>query len=237
MASSGTYDFALSNGEAVLAAFARCQVRIPELRQEHMWSARRELNLLFSELSNRQVNLWKVELNTINLVQGTATYSVPARVVMILDSYRSINTGSGNQTNSYTTPISRTEYASYAAPQTQAPPTVFWFDRLIAPTVTFYPTPDGNGPYVWSYYACVQQQDANLPGGETPDAPYRSLDMLTAGLAARLARIYPPQGIDPLAFAAARDADYTKAWGFFATQDTENVSFSIQPAIGGYYRR
>src|SRR5258708_28052096 len=151
MTSSGTYDFALSTGEAVLAAFARCQVRVPELRLEHLWSARCELNLLFSELSNRQVNLWKVELLTVDLVQGTATYSVRARVVMILDSYRAINSGDSDQSNIYTTPISRTEYASYAAPQTQAPPTVFWFDRLIAPTVTFYPTPDGNGPYVWNY--------------------------------------------------------------------------------------
>lgn len=237
MASSGTYGFALSNGEAVLAAFERCQVRAPELRQEHLWSARREMNLLFSELSNRQVNLWKVELNTINLVQGTATYSVPGRVVMILDSYRAQNSGSTSQTNIYTTPISRTEYASYAAPQTQGPPSVFWFDRLISPTVTFFPTPDGNGPYVWNYYACVQMQDANLPGGETPDAPYRSLDMLTAGLAARLARIYPPSGMDALAFAAARDADYVKAWGFFAAQDTENVPLSIQPSIRSYYPR
>ena len=79
-------------------------------------------------------------------------------------------------------------------------------------------------------------QDANLPGGETPDAPYRALDMLTAGLAKRLARIYPPPGVDPIQFYTARKADYDEAWMYFAAQDTENVAISIQPAIGGYYR-
>ncbi len=229
MTSSGTYDFALSNGEGVLAALERVQIRAPSIRQEHMYSARRELNLLFSELANRQVNLWKVELITLALTQGTATYSVPGRVVMILDSYRSINSGSTDQTNIYTTPISRTEYASYATPQTQGPPIVFWFDRLISPTVTFYPTPDGNGPYQWNYYACTQMQDANLPSGETPDVPYRALDMLVAGLAYRMARIYAP------ALEAVRKADYDLAWNFFGAQDTENVNVSIQPAVSAYY--
>lgn len=237
MTSSGTYNYILSNGECVLAALERIQIRGPSIRQEHMSSARRELNLLFSELSNRQVNLWKVELLTIDLVQGTSTYSIPSRAIMILDSYRSINTGASDQTNIYTTPISRTEFSSYATPQTQGPPIVYWFDRLISPTVTFYPTPDGDGPYVWNYYVCTQMQDANLPGGETPDAPYRTLSMLTAGLAYYLSLDYPPAGVDQLNFQNARLRDFDRAWGFFAAQDTENVNMSIQPAIGAYYRR
>ncbi len=111
---------------------------------------------------------------------------------MILDAYRSINTGQSNQTNIYMTPISRTEYASYPMPQVQAPPIVYWFDRLISPTITLYPTPDGNGPYVFNYYACVQVQDANLPAGETPDIPYRWIDAFVSGLSHRLSRIYAP---------------------------------------------
>src|SRR5215831_16926590 len=99
MTSSGTYNYSLSNGEAVLAAFERAQVRAPELRQEHMLTARRELNDLFVELSNRQVNLWKVELISQTLTQGTATYTIPARVVMILDAYRSLNYGTTSQTD------------------------------------------------------------------------------------------------------------------------------------------
>lgn len=227
--SSGTYNYSLSTGEGVLAAFERCQVRAPSIRQEHMLTARRETNLLFADWSNKQVNLWTVELDTINLVQGTATYSLPAKVVMILDAYRAVNSGTQSQTNIYMTPISRTEFASYATPQTQGPPTVFWYDRLINPTVTFYPTPDAS--YVWNYYACVQLQDANLSGGETPNLPYLWLDAYVAGLAHRLARTYAPQ-LEQL-----RKADAKEAWDTAATQDTENVNLSIQPAISGYYRR
>lgn len=237
MASSGTYNYSLSNGEAVLAAYERVQIRAPELRQEHMLTARREINDLFVELSNRQVNLWKVQLNTISLVQGTPTYSIPSNVVMILDAYRALNYGTSNQTDSYVTPMSRTEWASIANKSSQGPPTSYWFDRLISPTVTMWPEPDGNGPYTWAYYAVLQMQDANLPGGETPDLPYRWLGVLVAGLALRLARCYPPQGVDQLAFKADRQKDYDQAWQWAAAQDTENVPFTIAPGIGAYYRR
>jgi hypothetical protein len=230
--SSGLYTFNASNGELVLAAYERVQIRAPELRQEHMATGWRELNFLFAKISNLQPNLWKIVLNQISLVQGTGTYSIPNNVVMILDSYRALNTGTSSETDIYTTPISRTEYATYASKYTQGPPIVFWFNRTPpAQTVTFYPVPDGNGPYTWFYYACLQMQNANLPSGETPDVPYLWLDALVAGLAHRLARVYAP----PLE--AQRKADADEAWAVAAAQNTENVPFTLAPGIGTFYRR
>lgn len=234
--SSGTYDYTLSNGEAVLAAYERCRIRVPSIRQEHMLTARRELNLLFVELSNRQVNLWKVEQLSVDMVSGTASYDIPGRVVMILDAYISLNDSTTEQTDRYVTPISRTDYASYSQKFTTGPPNVYWFDRLISPTITMWPVPDSSGPYVFNYYCCSQMQDAALKGGETPDFPYRWLDVLVTGLAKRLAKSYPPEGVDALAFEKARADDYNEAWNFAATQDTENVPVSIAPGIGAYYR-
>jgi hypothetical protein len=231
MASSGTYAFSVTNGEAVLAAYERIQIFAPQLRIEHMTTARRELNLLLAMAANKQVNLWKVELLSIDLVQGTSTYTVPGRTVMILDGYVSLNDGETTQTDRYITPISRTEYASYASKATQGPPTSYWFDRLISPTITFWPVPDGNGPYVFNYYACVQMQDANLAGGETPDVPYLWQDWLVAGLAHRLSRTYAPT------LEALRKVDAQEAWDIAATQNVENVNLSLAPALGGYYRR
>ena len=118
MTSSGTYSYSLSIGEGVLAAYERIQIRAPSIRQEHMLTARREVDLLFAEWSNRQVNLWKVELISVTLVDGTASYDVPTRVVMILDAYLRQNSGESNQTDRYIMPISRTDYASYAAKTT-----------------------------------------------------------------------------------------------------------------------
>lgn len=231
MTSSATYNFSPSNGEIVLAAFERIQIRAPSIRQEHMMSARREVNFLLAGWANKTPNLWEVSLQTITLVQGTATYSVPAKNVMILDAYYSINTGATDQTNRVVTPISRTEYASYSSPQTQGPPTVYWFDRLISPTVTLYPTPDGNGPYIFNYYGCTQIQDAALTGGETPDIPYRFLDAMVADLSHRVSRIYA----QPLE--AQRKQDAKDAWDIAAAQDTEGVPLTIAPSISSYYPR
>lgn len=231
MASSGTYSFSPGNGELVLAAFERIQVRAPEIRQEHMLSARRELNFLFAEWSNASPNLWEVVLRTTSLTQGTTTYAVNPNTIMILDAVLTLNNGNANQTDRTITPISRSEYMSFSNKATQAPPTVYWFDRLISPTITLWPVPDGGGPYTLNYYVCTQMQDANLAGGETPDVPYRFFDAIVAGMAHRLARIYSP----PLE--APRKADAMEAWMKAAAQDTENVAFSIQPAIGGYYPR
>lgn len=230
MVSSGTYNWTLSVGEAVLSAYERVQIRAPSIRQEHMLTARRECNLLFVELANKQVNLWKVEQLSIDLVEGTVTYDVPGRVVMILDSYLSLNNGDEDQSDRYLTPISRADYASQAAKFTQAPPTTYWFDRLIEPTVTFYPVPDGGGPYVYNYYACTQMQDVNLAGGETPDLPYRWLDVLVSGLAWRFARVYAKD------LEAVRKQDYADAWAAAGTQDTENVPLRIAPNLSSYYR-
>jgi hypothetical protein len=237
MTSSGTYAFTVTNGEAVLAAFERVQVRAPSLRAEHMVTARRELNLLFASWSNKSPNLWEVIRTQTTLTQGTATYAIPAKTVMILDASIVLNFGQADESRRYIPPISRTEYLSFANQQTQAPPTTYWFDRLISPTVTFWPVPDGNGPYTFDYFSCVQIQDANLAGGETPDVPYRWLDALVAGLAQRLARTYPPQGVDPVAFRKELKDEADEAWMIAAGQDTENVPLSIQPAIAAYYRR
>lgn len=204
---------------------------MPSLRQEHMNSAAQELNYLFVQISNFSPNLWEVIRTQTTLTQGTATCSIDPKTIMLLDVSIVLNFGLSNESRRYITPISRTEYLTYANQQVPGPPTVWWFDRLTSPTVTFWPVPDGNGPYTFDYFSCTQVQDANLPSGETPNVPYRWLDYLVAGLAHRLSRIYAPQ------LEAIRKSDADEAWHIAAAQDTENVALSLAPAIGGYYPR
>jgi hypothetical protein len=230
MASSATYNFNPSNGSIVLSAFERIQIRAPELRQEHMLSAYKEFNFLLAEYSNRQPNLWKVIRTQTVLTAGQATYTLPANTVMILDASVVLNYGTQFESRRYITPISRTEYLSYANQQSPGPPTVFWFNRQETPTVTFYLVPDNGGPYTFDFFSCIQVQDVNLPAGETPDVPYRWLDALVAGLSYRLSRIYAPQ-LEPL-----RKGDAADAWAIAAAQDTENVPLVLAPSLVGYYR-
>ncbi len=221
----------------MLAAYERIQIRAPSIRAEHMASATRELNFLLSQWSNMSPNLWEVLRTQTTLTSGTATYSITPQTIMILDASIVLNFGTSSESRRYITPISRTEYLSYANQQTPGPPTVYWFDRLILPTITFYPVPDGNGPYTFDYFTCTQMQDANLPGGETPDVPYRWFDALVAGLAFRLSRIYPPAGVDMLQFRTACKSDADEAWKVAAGQDTENTPFLLAPGLAQYFRR
>ena len=230
MTTSGTYTFNPSLGEIVLNAYARCGVRRTAIMQEHMTDARFETNLMLSSWANQGVNLWEVVLISVPLIQGQTTYTVPAKVVMILDAVIQQNTGTSSQFDRVIMPISRTEYSQTPNKLQQAPPTVFWFDRLINPTVTLWPVPDQTNYYTLNYYAVTQIQDAELTDAQTVDIPYRWLDALAAGLAARLAAIYAPDRMQML------EAKAQQAYTIAATQDTENVPLYIMPGLSNYFR-
>lgn len=236
MSSSGTYAFDPGFGSVVLSAYARCQIRKPSLTQEHFWDAGQEGNFLLSEWSNLQPLLWKSELISQPLTQGTATYTLNANVVMLLVTY--IETTSGNPstpTDRVLGPLSTVEYASLPNKTNQAQPTSFWFDRQITPQVTFWPVPDGNGPYTAYMRAVTQVQDTvgsgQSPGNTNLDLPYRAFDAFLAGLAHRLARIHAP------ALEQQRKQDYKEALAIFTNNDVENTPLFITPGISTYYRQ
>lgn len=227
---SGTYNFAPALSEVVLNAYARIGVRRTEIQQTHLADAKMEANLLLAKIADQQPNLWSVDLLTLPLLQGASTYTVPAETVMILDAY--IRYGSPSTDRSIY-PISRSEYATYPEKSLQAFPTVFWFDRLISPTITIWPVPDGNGPYTLFYYRVRQIQDADYSDGTNAlniEIPYLWLDAFTSGLAARLARIYAPQ------LEGQRKMDADEAWGLAAKQDVENVTLMMNPGLSSYFR-
>jgi len=230
MTTSGTYTFNPSLGEIVLNAYARCGVRRTALMQEHMTDARFETNLMLSSWANQGVNLWEVVLISVPLIQGQTTYTVPSKVVMILDAVIQQNTGTSSQFDRVIMPISRTEYSQTPNKLQQAPPTVFWFDRLINPTITLWPVPDQTSTYTLNYYAVTQIQDSDLTDAQTVDIPYRWLDAMASGLAARLSAIYAPERMQML------DAKAQQAYTIAATQDTENVPLYIMPGLSGYFR-
>jgi hypothetical protein len=306
MTTSGTYAYNPSLGDLTIQAFGMCGVRPTALTQEHLTFARTATNLMLSSWANRGVNLWKVDLVTVQLAQSPATlsasgngttvtltyatpntpiyavgssitvagvtpsgyngvytvtasssgsvsyastttgaqtvagtitganyagsYSVDPNIVMILDAYVTTPNGSTN-TDRIILPVSRTEYASYPNKQNVGFPTIYWFDRLINPTMTFWPIPSSSsGITQFSYYAVRQVQDSNYTSGQTIDIPYRWLEAFVVGLAARLAMIWNPALTQLLKPAA------DEAYNIAAQQDTEYVSMYISPQLSGYYR-
>jgi hypothetical protein len=229
MTTSGTYIFQPSLGEIVLYAFNNIGIRNTSILQEHLQSARMAVNMMLARWANQGVNLWTVDLVSVPLVAATATYAVDPSTIMVLDAYMEITTGS-DPIDRIILPVSRTEYASYPNKTQQGFTTVFWFDRLISPTITLWPVPDGTSAQYLKYYRFRQIQDANLSGAQDVEVPYRWLEALADGLAYRLAKMWAPN-IAP-ALKAVADESYQIA----ATQDTENVEMYISPNISGYYR-
>jgi hypothetical protein len=231
MASSGTFNFAPSTGEFVMQALARAGVRRSGIENEHLVNARVEANLLFGEWANRQINLFSVDQEVVPLIEGQATYAVPASTVDILDTWIATLIGNVVQDRVILS-ISRSDYAGYPDKTTTGTPTVYWFDRQIVPTLTLWQPPDENAALnsTLKYNRVTQIEDANLPGGEQPAVPYRFYDAFVAGLAHRLARIYSP------ATEQARSQDAQYAWSVATAQDTEHDVIRIMPGFSGYYR-
>lgn len=74
MATSGTKTFSLDTAEVIEEAYELAGL---ELRTGYdASSARRSLNIMFSDWSNRGINLWTVEQVTLDLVSGTSSYTL-----------------------------------------------------------------------------------------------------------------------------------------------------------------
>lgn len=226
MPTSGTYTFNPALGELTIYAYQLVGIRPTALLQEHMDVARTATNMMFTRWSNQGVNLWQVDLITVPLIQGTSTYSVDANTVVMLDAY--IEYGSP-PIDRIILPIGRTEYASYPNKQQQGFPTTFWFDRLLSPTVTLWPVPNGQQTYL-KYYRVIRLQDANMNGTEQVDVPAIWLEAMVYGLAERLAQIWSPEKvalIKPMA---------DEAYNIAAAQNVETAQQYISPQISGYFR-
>lgn len=225
---SGTYNFAPGMGECVLFAYGACGVRRTALTQQHMEDARLATNMLMGRWSSVGVNLWQVDLQCIPLVQGQSTYPVPANTVSMLDAYFTINTGA-QEIDRIILPISRSEYAAYPNKQSQGAPTVFWFDRLLSPTVTLWPTPNGQQAS-FKYYRLRQTQDSNFSNGQNVEIPWYFLEAYTLGLSYRLALIWAPDRVPTLKPLA------DEAWSIASTQNVETANTYIAPQMNGYWR-
>ena len=230
MTTSGTYAFDPSLGEIVLYAYNLIGIRNTSLTQEHMEAARMASNMVLANWSNKGVNLWTVDLQTVPLVAGQKTYSVPQSTVVMLDAYITIDDGGGQPIDRLILPISRTEYASYPNKEQEGFPTVYWQDRLINGNVTLWPVPDGQSAQYLKYYRAVQLQDSEFTNGQTIEIPYLWLDAFADALSYRLARVWNPAMAPALKLVA--DESYNVA----DNQNVETAQQYISPQIYGYYR-
>jgi hypothetical protein len=222
-----TFNFAPSVGEVVLNALSRVQIRGPMVKTAMLQMAQQEANLMQVEWSNRGPNLWTVDEQSTTTIPGYATYSVdPATIAILEVTLGWGEVGTPEFTEILLTSISRTQYMSYPNKQIPGRPSVYWFDILIAPTITLWPVP--NEAYTLNFTRYRQQMDASMRNAGNFEAPYRWLDAACAGLAARLAVHYAPMLEDK------RAAQAERAYGFAASRDKENAPIFLAPMIEFY---
>jgi hypothetical protein len=232
MATSGTANFDLDLNEIVEEAFERCG---SELRTGYdLRTARRSLNLLFADWANRGINLWTIEQGQQVLSQGTATYTLPADTVDLIEHV--IRTGAGNvstQVDLTITRISVSTYSSIPNKLQQARPIQVWINRqAAAPQFTVWPVPDGSQTYTFVYWRLRRIQDAGAGGTYTQDIPFRFLNALVAGLAYYLS-MKIPGAADRM---QVLKAQYDEAWELASTEDRDKSAVRFVPRqmfIGG----
>jgi len=191
LATSGTTTFDLNIDEIIEEAYERCGVRTNS--GYDLKSARRSLNILFSEWGNRGVHLWKVELKEQLLTAGTSTYDAPSNANDILEAYISTTTGTSSTTNDVSlTKISRSEYAALPNKGSQGQPSQYYVDRQTTPKITLYQTPDASTYTYVKYYYLKRIEDAGNYTNQA-DVVFRFIPCMVAGLAYYLSLKRSPQ--------------------------------------------
>jgi hypothetical protein len=248
--SSGTYTWAPSGSDIVLEALQRCQIRGAEITREHIIEASRSVNLELQVWGTRGITLYQVvEGFVIPLVAptgqiGQTTYVMPSNCLQVLNvRYNQPMTGGGT-TDRILLPIGRDDYAAYPNKQQIGIPTVFWAQRVIPYQITIWQPDQFGPPYTLTCDYLRQSQDMVLGAGQTPDAPPRFLDALSARLAWRLARkfwsdlVRASKMTETAALEMVKDlkAEAEEAWQIAALDDQETAPLQIGVDLSDYFR-
>ena len=215
MATSGTVTFRPNVEEIIAEAYERCGLNAETRTGYQAVSARRSLNLLFSEWANRGINYWAVTQNTLTLADGTTSYTLPAGTIDIIDAV--IREGSTDQTINR---VTISEYNQIPNKTTEGKPSQYMLDKQYTPVIYFWNVPDKT--YTLVYWA-VNQLDDISASNEDADVPYRWSDCICAGLASKLSIKFAPEKFQIL------NEMYESAFNFAASSDNDGVSLRVQP--------
>jgi len=178
MATSGTRAFNLDVATAIEEAYELAGL---EARTSYdAVTARRSLNIMFADWSNRGIQMWEVSKVELTLTEGDNDYSINDYDIDILDAYiqRTVN----DVVTDYSLDrIDRNEYVGIPNKATKSRPTEFWLERLKTPVIHLYPTPE-NSTDKLIYYVWRTIEDAAASLNDV-DIPTRFMPCLVSGLA------------------------------------------------------
>lgn len=227
MATSGSFA-TLDIAQIVEEAFERGQGKdIQTLNAGHMRTARRSLQMIFSEWENRHVKVWALDEVTFTTAAGDATQAIEPNSVDVLDAY--IRDGSADV---MLTKIGREDYVALPSKSSEGKPDRYWIDRAAEPFVmTLYPVPDVS-TYTVTYWRVRRLYDVTA-SAETPDVPFRWVAALTARLALELFGKLPFPERSPTVFQMLKAAS-DEAYYLASTEDRDRAPTSVIPAYWGF---
>ena len=215
MATSGSVTFRPNVEEVISEAFERCGIDPQTRTGHHAKSARRSLNLLFSEFANRGINYWTITQNTLTLANGTSNYTLPVGTIDILDAVIR-----EDDIDQIVNRITIQEYNQIPNKTDTGKPSQYMLDRQYTPVIYFWNVPDK--AYTLNYWVMNQIEDITTSNEDT-DVPYRWTDTICAGLASKLAIKYQPEKFQLL------NEMYERSFSFAASSDNDGVSLRVQP--------
>ena len=170
--------------------------------------ARRSLNILFQEWSNRGLHYWEIANNTITLVNNQNVYTMfrstsdgtsDATAVYGVDDVLEAVYRNSSSTDFPLTKINRSAYQGLSNKTNTGTPTQYFVQRFIDKvTITLYLTPGSSeAGNKLNYYYVKRIQDAGAYTNEA-DVPYRFVPCMVAGLAYYLSQKFNPQLVQQL---------------------------------------
>ena len=178
MATSGTKTFSLDTAAVMEEAYELAGL---ELRTGYdAVTARRSLNIMFSDWANRGVNVWTIAQVSLTLTEGTANYTLNSYDIDIVDAVLRRTIGS-TVTDIQMTSVGREEYLNVPTKETKGRPVQYFLDRQSTPILYLWPTPENSTDIFLSNR--IQRMDDINASVNDPDLPSRFIAPMVSGLA------------------------------------------------------
>lgn len=225
MATSGTKTFKLSIADTIEEAYELAGL---ELRTGYdAETARRSLNIMFADWSNRGVNLWTIDQVSTTLTTGTASYTLNEYDIDIVSAVVKVTDSSGSSTDLGVERIGRTEYLNIPDKTIQGRPTQIFLDRQTTPVLKVWPTPDNVSTYTLVANTIQRIDDASA-SNQDPEVPSRFIPCMASGLAYYLALKKNPEK------AGIMKQQYEQDFQLAAQEDRNRASLHLTPARSSY---
>ena len=213
---TATFDKTFSIEEIIEDAYQR--VGVDQLTGYQLKSARRSINIMFQEWSNRGLHYWELKETNIDLIENQAEYhffrsaaddtadSNRAQATTnqiestifgmddVLEATFRTNRTQSSQQDVALTKISRSDYSALANKLQVGTPVQYYVQRFIdRVTVTVYPVPNSSAASSDMHLYYVKRIDDVGDYTNAGDVPYRFVPCMISGLAYYLAQKYNPE--------------------------------------------